>query len=120
VEDGGGGIWQTGSYDPRRTSTSSAPATRIRSTTRSSVRATTSTRTRSSRSNVETGKLAWYFQYTPNDSWDFDEVGVHMLYDVTIDGATRKVVGHFARNGFFYTLDRTNGSSSRPRSTSTI
>ena len=68
-------------------STSSAPATRIRSTTRSSGPATTSTRTRSSRSTSTTGKLAWHFQYTPNDSWDFDEVGVHMLYDTTIDGA---------------------------------
>ena len=33
--------------------------------------------------NVDTGKLAWHFQYTPNDSWDYDEVGVHMLYDTT-------------------------------------
>ena len=59
--------------------------------------------------NVDTGKLAWHFQYTPNDSWDFDEVGVHMLYDTTINGEKRKVVGHYARNGFYYTLDRTNG-----------
>src|SRR5207244_12318617 len=58
---------------------------------------------------IDTGKLAWYFQYTPNDSWDFDEVGVHMLYDTTINGRSRKVVGHFARNGFYYSLDRTNG-----------
>jgi alcohol dehydrogenase (cytochrome c) len=59
--------------------------------------------------NVDTGKLAWHFQYTPNDSWDYDEVGVHMLYDTTIDGQSRKVVGHFARNGFFYSLDRATG-----------
>ncbi len=59
--------------------------------------------------NIDTGRLAWYFQYTPNDSWDFDEVGVHMLYDTTINGRSRKVVGHFARNGFYYSLDRTNG-----------
>jgi alcohol dehydrogenase (cytochrome c) len=59
--------------------------------------------------DVETGKLAWHFQYTPNDSWDFDEVGVHMLYDATINGRMRKVVGHFARNGFYYSIDRTSG-----------
>jgi alcohol dehydrogenase (cytochrome c) len=59
--------------------------------------------------DIDTGKLAWYFQYTPNDSWDFDEVGIHMLYDTTIDGQSRKVVSHFGRNGFFYSLDRTNG-----------
>ncbi len=33
-----------------------------------------------------------------------------MLYDTTINGESRKVVGHFGRNGFFYTLDRANGS----------
>ena len=33
-----------------------------------------------------------------------------MLYDTTINGETRKVVGHFGRNGFFYSLDRNNGS----------
>jgi alcohol dehydrogenase (cytochrome c) len=59
--------------------------------------------------NIDTGKLAWYFQYTPNDSWDFDEVGVHMLYDTQIDGQLRKVVSHFGRNGFFYSLDRLTG-----------
>jgi len=32
-----------------------------------------------------------------------------MLYDTTINGRSRKVVGHFARNGFYYSLDRTNG-----------
>ena len=59
--------------------------------------------------NVATGKMAWHFQYTPNDSWDYDEAGVFMLYDTTINGRARKVVGHYARNGFFYTVDRTNG-----------
>jgi alcohol dehydrogenase (cytochrome c) len=53
--------------------------------------------------------MAWYFQYTPNDSWDYDEVGIHMLHDSTINGKQQKVVTHFGRNGFFYTLDRTNG-----------
>jgi alcohol dehydrogenase (cytochrome c) len=59
--------------------------------------------------DVATGKMAWHFQYTPNDSWDYDEAGVFLLYDTTIGGARRQVVGHFARNGFFYSIDRTNG-----------
>ena len=59
--------------------------------------------------DVATGKMKWHFQYTPNDSWDFDEAGVFMLYDQKIQGIDRKVVGHFARNGFFYSVDRTNG-----------
>ncbi|MCW5697999.1 MAG: PQQ-binding-like beta-propeller repeat protein [Bauldia sp.] len=59
--------------------------------------------------NVDTGDLAWYFQYVPNESWDYDENGVHFLYDREIDGVTRPVVAHFARNGFFYQFDRASG-----------
>jgi alcohol dehydrogenase (cytochrome c) len=106
---GGGGLWQTGSYDP---------ATKLYIVGTGNpypiydpqFRPGDNLYTNSAVAlNVETGKLAWHFQYTPNDSWDFDEVGVHMLYDTTIDGMKRKVVGHYGRNGFFYTLDRTNG-----------
>ena len=43
-------------------------------------------------------------------SWDYDEIGTHLLYDTVINGENRKVVGHFGRNGFFYSLDRNNGS----------
>lgn len=57
-----------------------------------------------------TGEIAWYFQYTPNDSWDFDEEGVHILVDAEVDGASRKLVLHSARNGFYYALDRTSGA----------
>jgi len=106
---GGGGLWQTGSYDPATRLTiwgtgnpvpiydpQARPGDNLYTNSVVAV-------------DVETGKLAWYFQYTPNDSWDFDEVGVHMLYDTTINGRSRKVVGHFARNGFYYSIDRTNG-----------
>jgi alcohol dehydrogenase (cytochrome c) len=106
---GGGGIWQTGSYDP---------ATKLYIFGTGNPYPIYDPQFRPGDNlytdsvvalNVDTGKVAWYFQYTPNDSWDYDEVGVHMLYDVTIDGVRRKVVGHYARNGFYYTLDRTNG-----------
>ena len=95
---------------PRPSSPSGAPATRSRNTIRHRARATTSTPTRWLRVDVNTGKLQWYFQYLPNNSWDYDEIGIHMLYDVNIGGEPRKVVSHFARNGFFYSLDRNNGS----------
>jgi alcohol dehydrogenase (cytochrome c) len=58
----------------------------------------------------ETGKLKWYFQYTPGDYHDYDEVGSQQLVDLKINGENRKVLAHFGRNGIFYTLDRTNGS----------
>ena len=57
-----------------------------------------------------TGKIKWGFQYTPNDPYDFDEISEHPIIDAKINGQDRKLVVHAARNGFFYALDRTNGS----------
>jgi len=57
----------------------------------------------------DTGKMNWYFQYTPNDGWDFDEVGTHILIDTTVDSQPRKLITHSARNGFNYTMERANG-----------
>jgi alcohol dehydrogenase (cytochrome c) len=107
---GGGGIWQTGSYDPASNlyivgtgnpypiyDPQFRPGDNLYTNSVVAI-------------NIATGKLAWHFQYTPNDSWDYDEVGVHMLYDTTINGQRRRVVGHYARNGFYYTIDRSNGS----------
>ena len=106
---GGGGLWQTGSYDPETRLTiwgTGNPIPQYDPQARPGDNLYTNSAVAL---NIDTGKLAWYFQYTPNDSWDYDEVGVHMLYDTTIDGQSRKVVSHFGRNGFFYSLDRTNG-----------
>jgi alcohol dehydrogenase (cytochrome c) len=57
----------------------------------------------------DTGSMNWYFQYTPGDMWDYDEVGTHILIDGQIAGQARKLVTHSARNGFLYTMDRHNG-----------
>ena len=57
----------------------------------------------------DTGKMNWYFQYTPGDMWDFDEVGTHILIDSEVAGQPRKLITHSARNGFVYTMDRHNG-----------
>ena len=106
---GGGGIWQTGSYDPATKLTiwgTGNPVPAYDPQARPGDNLYTNSVVAL---NIDTGKLAWYFQYTPNDSWDYDEVGVHMLYDTMIDKVNRKVVGHFGRNGFYYSLDRTNG-----------
>jgi alcohol dehydrogenase (cytochrome c) len=106
---GGGGIWQTGSYDPATRLTiwgTGNPVPQYDPQARPGDNLYTDS---AIALNIDTGKLAWYYQYTPNDSWDYDEVGVHMLYDTIINGQNRKVVSHFGRNGFFYTLDRTNG-----------
>lgn len=59
--------------------------------------------------NPDTGKLKFYFQETPNDSWDYDATSTPVLADLTIGGKARKVFFHAGRNGWFYVVDRTKG-----------
>jgi lanthanide-dependent methanol dehydrogenase len=59
--------------------------------------------------DADTGVAKWVYQMTPHDEWDFDGVNEMILTDQTIGGTARKLVTHFDRNGFGYTLDRTNG-----------
>jgi alcohol dehydrogenase (cytochrome c) len=56
------------------------------------------------------GKIKWGFQYTPNDPYDYDEISEHPIINAKVNGEDRKLLVHAARNGFFYTLDRINGS----------
>jgi alcohol dehydrogenase (cytochrome c) len=60
--------------------------------------------------NPSTGAIKWGFQYTPNDPYDFDEISEHPIINAKVNGEDRKLVVHAARNGFFYALDRVNGS----------
>ena len=59
--------------------------------------------------DADTGKLKWYFQFTPHDDFDFDSVQVPVLADLDWKGARRRVLLWANRNGFFYTLDRATG-----------
>jgi alcohol dehydrogenase (cytochrome c) len=59
--------------------------------------------------DAKTGKLKWYFQYTPHDVWDWDAVQTEVLVDTVWQGEPRKLLLHANRNGFFYVLDRTDG-----------
>jgi alcohol dehydrogenase (cytochrome c) len=61
--------------------------------------------------NVDTGKMAWYFQTSPHDMHDWDSAQTPVLFDARINGKMRKLVSTAARNGVFFTLDRTTGES---------
>ena len=56
-----------------------------------------------------TGKLKWYFQFTPHDVHDYDAMAPPSLVDAEWEGKPRKLMVQANRNGFFYVLDRTNG-----------
>jgi alcohol dehydrogenase (cytochrome c) len=59
--------------------------------------------------NVDTGKMAWYFQTSAHDTHDWDSAQTPILIDGTINGRPRKLVSTASRNGYFYTLDRVTG-----------
>jgi lanthanide-dependent methanol dehydrogenase len=59
--------------------------------------------------NPDNGMAKWVFQMTPHDEWDYDGVNEMILSDQEINGTTRKLLVHFDRNGFGYTLDRATG-----------
>ena len=66
--------------------------------------------------DADTGKLKWHYQFTPHDVHDWDAVQVPILGDVTVNGVPRKALMLANRNGFFYTIDRTDGKLIMSRS----
>jgi len=102
---GGGSAWMTGNYDPDTKTvywgTGNAapwpgdthPGDNLYT---SSVLAL----------DPDSGKLKTYFQYHPNDSWDWDEVDAPMLVDLQKDGRTIKSLIHPGRNAIFWVLER--------------
>ncbi|WP_291987762.1 acido-empty-quinoprotein group A [Luteitalea sp.] len=59
--------------------------------------------------HVDTGKMAWAFQTSPHDMHDWDSAQTPILFEGMVKGKMRKLVSTAARNGYFFTLDRTTG-----------
>ena len=59
--------------------------------------------------DADTGMAKWVYQMTPHDEWDYDGVNEMILIDKDMPGSSGKLLAHFDRNGFGYTLDRTDG-----------
>jgi quinohemoprotein ethanol dehydrogenase len=57
----------------------------------------------------DTGKLAWHYQTTPGDLWDYTATNSIILADMEVDGEMRQVLFQAPKNGFFYLLDRKTG-----------
>jgi alcohol dehydrogenase (cytochrome c) len=109
-ETGGGAMWVTGTYDPATNQTFWGTGNPVPMFD-PFYRPGDNLYTNSAISwDPDSGKMNWYFQYTPGDIWDYDEVGTHILIDGTVDGQQRKLLTHSARNGFLYTMERGNGA----------
>ena len=59
--------------------------------------------------NMDTGKMAWYYQTSPHDTHDWDSTQTPVLVDGTWAGKPRKLVLQATRNGYFFVLDRVTG-----------
>jgi alcohol dehydrogenase (cytochrome c) len=109
-QTGGGAVWVTGTYDPDSNQTiwgTGNPVPMFDPTYRPGDNLFTNS---AISYDPDTGKMNWYFQFTPGDSWDYDEVGTHILIDGQVGGQSRKLITHSARNGFLYTMERANGA----------
>ena len=106
---GGGNVWTAGSYDPDthlyifgtgNPTPAYAPNSRKGDNlfTCSLVAV-----------NVDTGKMAWYYQTSPHDTHDWDSAQTPVLVDGTFNGKPRKLVLQAARNGHFFVVDRVTG-----------
>lgn len=58
----------------------------------------------------DTGAYKWHYQETPGDNWDYTATQPMILADLNIAGKLRKVILHAPKNGFFFVIDRTNGT----------
>ena len=59
--------------------------------------------------DIDSGRLAWHFQFTPHDLHDYDSNQTPVLVDATLQGDQRKLILWANRNAFYYVLDRTDG-----------
>jgi alcohol dehydrogenase (cytochrome c) len=57
-----------------------------------------------------TGRLKWYYQFTPHDLWDWDATQTSVVLDADWQGRPRRLLLHADRNGFFYVFDRADGT----------
>jgi alcohol dehydrogenase (cytochrome c) len=106
---GGGTTWMPGTYDPQLNTIywgTSNPAPDFEGSVRPGDDLYTDCVLAL---DPDTGKLKWYFQFTPHDLFDFDAVETPILIDAAYRGEPRKLLVQANRNGYIYVLDRTNG-----------
>jgi alcohol dehydrogenase (cytochrome c) len=106
---GGGTTWMPGTYDPELNTLywgTSNPAPDFEGSVRPGDDLYTDCLLAL---DFDTGKLKWYFQFTPHDLFDYDATETPVLINANYKGRPRKLLVEANRNGFVYTLDRSTG-----------
>jgi alcohol dehydrogenase (cytochrome c) len=110
IDHGGAPTWFTGSYDPTLDIVywpTGNPAKEYNGDDRKGDNLYASSILALDR---KTGKLKWYYQFTPHDLWDWDATQTSVLVDAEWQGTPRKLMLHADRNGFYYVFDRETGA----------
>ncbi len=106
---GGGATWMPGTYDPELNTLywgTGNPAPDYDGSVRPGDDLYTSSLLAL---DPDTGKLKWFFQFSPHDLYDYDAVQTPVIVNARFKGEPRKLIVTANRNGFLYILDRTNG-----------
>jgi len=111
---GGGSVWVTGSYDPELNLTYWGVGNPGPDWNGDSRKGDNLYSDSVVALDADTGKLKWYYQFSPHDEFDYDSVQVPVLADMQWQGKDgqkrpRKLMLWANRNGLFYALDRTSG-----------
>ncbi|HXO44521.1 MAG TPA: PQQ-dependent dehydrogenase, methanol/ethanol family, partial [Candidatus Cybelea sp.] len=107
--NGGGTTWNTGSYDPELNLVywgTGNPAPDWNGEGRMGDNLYTCSLIAL---DADTGKMKWYFQFSPHETHDWDSSEPPILFNATVNGKMRKLVALANRNAFYYVLDRTTG-----------
>src|SRR2546421_803074 len=110
IEHGGAPTWFTGSYDPELDMVywpTGNPSKEYNGDHRQGDNLYSDSILALDR---KTGRLKWYYQFTPHDLWDWDATETPVLVDAEWQGQPRKLMLHADRNGFFYVFDRRDGT----------
>jgi alcohol dehydrogenase (cytochrome c) len=107
---GGGNVWIPGSYDPEThlyiTGTGNPSPAYTGQSRGEGVNLYTCAMVAV---NVDTGKMAWYYQTSPHDTHDWDSAQTPVMVDADFNGKPRKLLLTASRNGYYFTLDRVTG-----------
>ncbi|MGA3241334.1 MAG: acido-empty-quinoprotein group A [Bryobacteraceae bacterium] len=110
AQHGGGNVWIPGSYDPEThlyiTGTGNPTPAYTGQSRGEGVNLYTCAMVAV---NVDTGKMAWYYQTSPHDTHDWDSAQTPVMVDADFNGKPRKLLLTASRNGYFFTLDRVTG-----------